>query len=206
MRLPRLTEPGRHATGSGRPLRAQATRDSKSLPGQPRRRYAAAMDERPTRINVGQLPQGRFMAHGELQVWHHARLLCYEAGGPFNVEMVGAMSRAVGRLLQQWQPSEPYVVVTWWHGSLLASPEVLEAYHGLLRLGRQVMAPELACLWQVGPEIEDAAFMKPLWKQVHDACGYRLEFCESDGEMLRRASELLRQAGVEDSGLAPFDA
>lgn len=206
MRLPRRAAPGRPWAGSGRRLRAQATADSMSLPDPPSRRYAAAMDERSTRINVGQLPQGRFLAHGELQVWHHARLLCYEAGGPFNVEMVGAMSRAVGRLLREWQPTEPYVAVTWWHGSLLASPDVLEAYHDLLRLGRQVMAPELACLWQIGPEIEDAAFMKPLWKQVHDACGYRLEFCDTDAAMLRRASELLRQAGIEDSGLAPFDA
>ena len=101
------------------------------------------MDARPARINVGQLPQGRFMAHGELQVWHHGRLLCYEAGGPFNVEMVDVMSRAVGRLLQSWQPTAPYVCVTWWHGSLLASPEVLEVYHDLLRLGRQGQAGQV---------------------------------------------------------------
>lgn len=163
------------------------------------------MDASPYRINVGQLPQGRFMAHGELQVWHHGRLMCYEAGGPFNVEMVGAMSRAVGQLLQRWQPPDPYVVVTWWHGSLLASPDVLEAYHDLLRMGRRVMPAELASLWLVGPDIEDASFMKPLWKQVHDNCGYRLEFCETDAEMLARANELLRAAGAADSTLAPLD-
>lgn len=157
------------------------------------------MDASPARINVGQLPQGRFMAHGELQVWHHGRLLCYEASGPFNVEMVGVMSRAVGRLLQGWQPTAPYVCVTWWHGSLMASPEVLEVYHDLLRLGRQVMPAELACLWQVGPEIEDAAIMKPLWKQVHDHCGYRLEYCDTDADMLRRAHSLLREAGVAEA-------
>lgn len=163
------------------------------------------MDASPARINVGQLPQGRFMAHGELQVWHHGRLLCYEAGGPFNVEMVGVMSRAVGRLLQQWQPPVPYVSVTWWHGSLMASPEVLEAYHDLLRLGRQVMPAELACLWQVGPDIEDGALMKPLWKQVHDHCGYRLEFCDTDADMLRRAHALLREAGVPEHELRGLD-
>lgn len=160
------------------------------------------MDASPSRINVGQLPQGRFLAHGELQVWHHGRLLCYEAAGPFNVEMVGAMSRAVGRLLRTWRPPEPYVVVTWWHGSLLASPDVLEAYHGLLRQGRQVMPAELACLWQVGPDMEDALFMKPLWQQVHDDCGYRLEFCDTDAAMLARARELLQAAGVAEGELA----
>ncbi|MBL8279569.1 MAG: hypothetical protein JNL93_23080 [Pelomonas sp.] len=154
------------------------------------------MDASPSRINAGQLRQGRFLAHGELQVWHHGRLLCYEAAGPFNVEMVDVMSRAVGQLLTTWAPPVPYVSITWWHGSLLASPEVLEAYHGLLRQGRRVMPAELACLWQVGPDIEDAMFMKPLWQQVHEACGYRLEFCETDAEMLARADALLREAGV----------
>lgn len=181
-----------------RPSQAQATRDSKCAAARPWRRYAAPMDASPARINVGQLPQGRFLAHGELQVWHHGRLLCYEAGGPFNVEMVNVMSRAVGRLLKTRLPTAPYVVVTWWHGSLLASPEVLQAYHGLLRQGRRVMPAELASLWKVGPEIEDASFMKPLWKQVHDDCGYRLEYCDTDADMLHRAQALLREAGVPD--------
>lgn len=158
------------------------------------------MDACTSRINVGQLPQGRFMAHGELQVWHHGRLLCYEAGGPFNVEMVSAMSRAVGRVLQSWRPPVPYVTVTWWHGSLMASPEVLAAYHGLLRLGRQVMPAEVASLWMVGPEIDDAPFMKPRWLEVHEACGYRLEFCDTDAAMLARARELLQGAGAVDLG------
>ena len=156
------------------------------------------MDASTPRITVGQLPQGRFQAHGDLQVWHHGRLLCYEASGPFNVEMVGAMSQAVGRVLQSWRPPDPYVVLTWWHGSLMASPAVLEAYHGLLRMGRQVMPAELACLWMVGPEIEDAAIMKPRWLEVHEACGYRLEYCDTDAAMLARATALLREAGATD--------
>lgn len=154
------------------------------------------MDACNLRINVGQLPQGRFMAHGELQVWHHGRLLCYEAGGPFNTEMVDVMSRAVGQLLQTWRPTAPYVVLTWWRSSLLASPDVLSAYRDLLRLGRRTMPAELASLWLVGPEIEDAAIMKPRWQQVHQDCGYRLEFCNTDAQMLARAAELLREAGV----------
>lgn len=161
-----------------------------------------SMDACTPRINVGQLPQGRFLAHGELQVWHHGRLLCYEAGGPFNVEMVQAMSKAVGRVLKTWRPPVPYVTVTWWHGSLMASPAVLEAYHDLLRLGRQVMPAEVASLWMVGPEIEDGAIMKPRWLEVHEHCGYRLEFCDTDAAMLARAAELLRAAGAAD-GLPP---
>lgn len=157
------------------------------------------MDACTPRINVGQLPQGRFMAHGELQVWHHGRMLCYEAGGPFNVEMVGVMSRAVGQLLQTWRPPEPYVVVTWWHGSLMASPEVLDAYRELLRRGRHVMPAELASLWLIDPSIEDATIMKPRWLQVHESCGYRLEFCDTEARMLARAGELLRSAGVADA-------
>lgn len=164
------------------------------------------MDARTSRINVGQLPQGRFMAHGELQVWHHGRLLCYEAGGPFNVEMVDVMSRAVGRLLRGWTPPLPYVTVTWWHGSLMASPDVLTAYRELLRRGRRVMPAELASLWLVGPEIEDAPFMKPRWLEVHEDCGYRLEFCDTDAAMLARASELLREAGASDGAPAATNA
>lgn len=141
------------------------------------------------------------MAHGDLQVWHHGRLLCLEAGGPFNVEMVDVMSRAVGQLLQAWRPPQRYVSVTWWHGSLLASPDVLVAYRALLRRGRQVMPAELGNLWLVGPEIEDALFMKPRWQEVHEDCGYRLEFCDTDAGMLARASELLRAAGVPDGDL-----
>lgn len=154
------------------------------------------MDASPPRIDVGQLPQGRFLAHGELQVWQHGRLMCFEASGPFNVEMVGAMSRAVGLLLQRWRPPRPYVSVTWWHGSLLASPEVLAAYRDLLKRGRRVLPAELGCLWCVGPDIADGPLMKPLWQQVHDDCGYRLEFLDSDAAMLARADELLRAHGV----------
>lgn len=156
------------------------------------------MDASPPRIDVGQLPQGRFLAHGELQVWPHGRLMCFEASGPFNVEMVAAMSRAVGLLLRRWQPPTPYVSVTWWHGSLMASPEVLEAYRDLLRRGRQAMPAELGCLWCVGPDITDASLMKPLWQQVHADCGYRLEFLDSDATLLARADDLLRAHGVAE--------
>ncbi|MFG6469203.1 hypothetical protein [Roseateles sp. BYS87W] len=158
------------------------------------------MQARTPRIHVGQLPHGRFMPHGELQVWPQAGQLCYAAAGPFNVEMVTAMSRAVGRLLQDWRPTPPYLTLTWWHGSLLASPEVLQAYRGLLRLGRQVMPAELASLWLVGPEIDDAAFMKPRWLEVHEDCGYRLEFCSTEAEMLQRAEALLHAADGAGAG------
>ena len=40
---------------------------------------------------------------------------------------------------------------------------------------------------------------KPLWKQVHDHCGYRLEYCDTDADMLRRAHSLLREAGVAEA-------
>jgi hypothetical protein len=154
------------------------------------------MDSETPRIDVAQLSQGRFLAHGELQVWHRERLLCYAAAGPFNVEMVSVMSRAVGRLLLTWQPPAVYVAVAWWHGSLLASPEVLAAYGQLLRRGRDVMPAEQASLWLVGPDVEGASIMKPRWQALHAACGYRLEFCDTEAGMLARAQDILTAAGV----------
>ncbi len=38
--------------------------------------------------------------------------------------------------------------------------------------------------------------MKPLWQQVHEDGGYRLEYCDTEAQMLARAAELLRAAGV----------
>jgi hypothetical protein len=58
------------------------------------------------------------------------------------------------------------------------------------------MPAEQASLWLVGPGIEDAAIMKPLWQQVHEDGGYRLEYCDTEAQMLARAAELLRAAGV----------
>ncbi len=58
------------------------------------------------------------------------------------------------------------------------------------------MPAEQASLWLVGPDIEDAAIMKPLWQQVHEDGGYRLEYCDTEAQMLARAAELLRAAGV----------
>jgi len=152
------------------------------------------------RIDTARLAQGRFPAHGELQVWHRGPLLCYQAAGPFNVEMVGAMSRAIGQLLQGWQPPARYVTLTWWQHSLLASPEVLAAYGELLSLGRRIMPAELSNVWLVGPEIEDASIMKPRWQALYEEAGYRLEFCETEAAMLARAEQLL------GSPLPPPDA
>lgn len=149
------------------------------------------MDASPPRIDTARLAQGQFPAHGELQVWRRGPVLCFAAAGPFNVEMVDMLSRAIGRLLQAWRPQPGYLTLTWWRRSLLASPEVLRAYGELLHHSHRLLPPERTNLWCAGPEIEDAALMQPLWQALYDEGGYPLEFCASEAAMLARAEQLL---------------
>ena len=149
------------------------------------------MNASPSRIDTARLARGPFAVHGELQVWRRGPLLCFSAAGPFNVEMVGAMSRAIGQLLQTWRPLPGYLTLTWWRHSLLASPEVLKAYGELMQLSHRLLPPECANLWCAGPEIEDAALMKPLWQALYNDSGYPLEFFDTEAAMLARAEQLL---------------
>jgi len=153
--------------------------------------------EQAPRIDVSQLPQGRFAPHGDLQVWHQGPLLCLAAAGPFNAEMVGAFWRSVGLLLQTWTPPPAYVALAWWQRSLMASPDTFSAYADLLRRGAAVLPPERANFWLVGADVEDAALMKPRWTALYASAGRRLEFCATEAEMLARARVVLAQVSPE---------
>lgn len=160
--------------------------------------YAPGMHDPQLRIDASTLSRGGFMPHGELHVRHQGRLIVYEARGPFNVEMVHAMTRAVGRMLQAWRPPALYLEVSLWQGSLLGSPAVLEAFGDALRVSDAVMPRPQGTLWLVPPEIDDGALMKPLWQRVYEGYGRHIEFFSTEAALLARADEVLRQSGVPE--------
>lgn len=153
------------------------------------------MDSTLTRIDTAQVDQGLFLAHGRLEVWPQGGLLCYRAAGPFNLEMVGVLSRTLRRL--EWARPPCHVAVTWWERSMLASPETLAAYEQLLRDSNehQDFPAPLSSLWLAGPEVEGHRLMRPRWEALYRAVGRPLEFCHSEAQMLARARELLAAAG-----------
>lgn len=164
------------------------------VPELSQRGYPHRMDSPLPRIDTTLVDQGPFQAHGRLEVWLEADLLCYRAAGPFNVEMV----EVLGRALQRLDPLPParYASLVWWQHSMLASPDTLAAYEALLkrRQHRPDLSPPVASLWLAGPDVEGARLMRPRWAAVYAAAGWPLEFCDTDAQMRTRARALLSAA------------
>ena len=119
-----------------------------------------------------QFPPGQFPPHGQSIVRLEGSLLFYEHTGPFNAEFFKGLAALRLRLRESGKLPNPYAAIVKFHGSVLMTPEALEAYRASSRgagnvpvayvipaeaEGRVLMMPALLELWR-NREGETAVF------------------------------------------------
>ncbi|GAB3728623.1 hypothetical protein GCM10028794_02250 [Silanimonas algicola] len=73
-----------------------------------------------------------FPPHGRIEVHPHGRVVYFEANGPLNAEAVAAMRSAYTPVMAAMAADGPFGHISTFHGSMLATPEALQAFTRLL--------------------------------------------------------------------------
>ena len=109
---------------------------------------------------------GPFAPHGSMQIHQLGAVFQAQATGPFNVEFMKAYGRMWGSLLKSYTGGGRLVFVSYWHTSMLASPEALQAYDQILQLGVRNIPEGSVHIWHVPEDIEGRSMMLPRWREV----------------------------------------
>lgn len=137
--------------------------------------------------------KGRFAPHGAIQVWPEGSVIRYDVTGPFNIEGIKAFAHTIASLLDNWQPDGPHGSISFWHESMMASPDALAAYAHVLRSGRERYPKEVINVWFVPREIEGRLIMQSRWQNIYHENGYSLEIVHDETE----ARERIRTALID---------
>ena len=124
------------------------------------------MKQQDTRHSTDEFAHGVFPAHGRLELRVVEGAIVYsDAHGPFNVEFVQAMARALRDLHADPKLPRPYVNIVQFHGSLMGSREMLDQLSAALgQVGTREVALALALV--VAADVEGRDFMLPLFERV----------------------------------------
>ena len=124
--------------------------------------------------------RSRFAPHGEILITSGGELIRFDVHGPFNAEAFQALGYAMAELLMSWTPKGPFATISYWHSSMLASQDALEAYRGVLRQGRKMLPREVTNAWVVPPSVEGRALMEAHWRKLYAECDFPLEIFDNE--------------------------
>lgn len=136
----------------------------------------------PPRYCTDDLPQGAFRLHGRVEFELEHPLLRTRAVGPFNKELVEALSRLVPQVFREMSVSGPWMELVQFEESMLAAPEVMQGFTAVLgELARQGLVAR-ATAHVLNPEVEGTTVMAPLFAQAYAKAGLRYAHFTSEEE------------------------
>ena len=132
--------------------------------------------------NIENYAQGSFRPHGRIEFWTEGSVLRIVAEGPFNREAVQAVGLAMRDLFAGMPVVGRFADILDMRGSLLASPDALEAFGDFLQaMSAAQTAPE-AVAWVVAQEVEGRDLMLPIYGQLYARHGRQFAAFESMAE------------------------
>ena len=123
----------------------------------------------------------RFRPHGRVEfVKRENVLICY-ATGPFNVELIEAVSNVEAKLIEELVQQGKWGDIIVLKESAMASPGTVEAFASNVKrlVAQGVMSSATALV--LSPEVEGAAFMSPLYVRAYSNVGMELHVCKDFG-------------------------
>lgn len=120
----------------------------------------------------GSGPEG-FRPHGRTTAWAEGALVHVVAEGPFNGEAMQAFAAQMAPLYASLPPGRPFVNLTEFRHSMLATPEAWEGLAAYLQQMNASGLPLRATAWIAGPEVEGRALFLPRGEQLFRAAGRR---------------------------------
>lgn len=131
------------------------------------------------RLNIQQFASGPFKPHGRVELWTEGNVVYLEASGPFNKEAVLAVGATWRELFARLPHSGPFADVVVVEGSMMAGPEVLEAFGAFLGMNTAANVAPCAVAWVVPPAVEGGVLMIPAFEQIYQAAGRNIRFFDN---------------------------
>jgi hypothetical protein len=121
----------------------------------------------PKRLLASEHQAGPFPAHGDATVAVQGRVMRFVASGPWNVEFVNALWRAMVKAAAQLPPDGRYVDLIEIRHSALMTPEALAALHQAIdtAVARGFNAQATALV--LAPDVEGRALMLPKLQRIY---------------------------------------
>lgn len=105
-----------------------------------------------------------FPTHGKYKIYCDGRLLVSEVVGPWNIEFIREWSIASIPLCEELKAKAPWIAVAMISGSMLATPEAMDALHKVIRNSVQHRAV-LPTFWSQAPMARDVASSNGLFRK-----------------------------------------
>jgi len=126
------------------------------------------------KVSTSDVKQGRFRAHGLVEVTIDGNVARYEAWGPFNEELGTAFNAIQEQVLPEMAALKRWGELTVFHVSMMASASTLAKFTEALRVRAiQGLAP-YATAFVAGPEVEGAQLMGSLLAKFYADAGLLL--------------------------------
>lgn len=114
---------------------------------------------------------GDFKPHGLVEMWLEGNILRYDAVGPFNRELVRAISQAQHEIMLAAKARGACVEIVTIHESALVTPDGLAELALILQdVNQQGLAP-LAVAYVMTADVEGANLMAPLFRKRYQDQG-----------------------------------
>lgn len=134
---------------------------------------------------------GPFRPHGSVEMWKDGSVVHLIAEGPFNLETVHGVGRAMKELFATQPPQGRFVDILEMRTSIMASMEVMTAFGRFLAEMSSAKTAPLAVAYVVAPEVEGRSLMLPIFARVYAEHGRRFAAFETMAEARAWALEQL---------------
>jgi hypothetical protein len=106
--------------------------------------------------------QGNFKPHGRVEMFLQGRIICVKARGPFNQELMTALTSLEAQFLSEVASLGPFGEIVSFYESVLASPEVMVGHRQLLEMLKGAGLAHKATAYVITPNLEGAEFTAPI--------------------------------------------
>lgn len=113
--------------------------------------------------STDEIDPGKFRPHGRVEYEEQGNILLTRAWGPFNVELVGALTTLVNNVFPFMASKGNWVNVCVFEKSALASFEVLETLSEMIKQLVQLNIAPVSVAFVLPPDVEGVNFMAPLY-------------------------------------------
>ncbi|MDT9000925.1 hypothetical protein RQP53_16735 [Paucibacter sp. APW11] len=119
----------------------------------------------PNTYTTDQYDPGRFRPHGRVEYEEQGRILWSRATGPFNPELMQALSELVIATFPAMTAKGPWVNICTFNHSALCSPDVLLSFTATMKQLVQMKIAPVATAFVLTPEVDGAELMAPLFEK-----------------------------------------
>lgn len=134
------------------------------------------------KMSTSELPEGRFRAHGLVEVTLAGNIAHYEARGPFNEELAIAFNKVQEHVIPEIAALNRWGELTIFHNSMLASLDTLSHFTEALKARAAQGSAPSATAYVAGPEVEGAEIMGTVISKCYQDVGLLLRIFTSADE------------------------